>query len=125
MEFGQILWSLLIIFFMVMYFMILFSVIIDIFRRHDMGGGMKAVWIILLLFIPFLSLIIYVIIYGQAMGQRRAAAVEQSLEDQQQYIRSVAKSASPAEQIAEAQRLPDAWSITREALDRSKAKAPA
>lgn len=52
MEFGQILWSLLIIFFMVMYFMILFSVIIDIFRRHDMGGGMKAVWIILLLFIP-------------------------------------------------------------------------
>jgi type VI protein secretion system component VasK len=123
MEFGQILWSLLIIFFMVMYFMILFSVIIDIFRRHDMGGGMKAVWIILLLFIPFLSLIIYVIIYGQAMGQRRAAAVEQSLEDQQQYIRSVAKSASPAEQIAEAQRLLDAGSITREEFDRLKAKA--
>ena len=123
MEFGQILWSLLIIFFMVMYFMILFSVIIDIFRRHDMGGGMKAVWIILLLFIPFLSLIIYVIIYGQAMGQRRAAAVEQSLEDQQQYIRSVAKSSSPAEQIAEAQRLLDAGSITREEFDRLKAKA--
>jgi type VI protein secretion system component VasK len=123
MEFGQILWSLLIIFFMVMYFMILFSVIMDIFRRHDMGGGMKAVWIILLLFIPFLSLIIYVIIYGQAMGQRRAAAVEQSLEDQQQYIRSVAKSASPAEQIAEAQRLLDAGSITREEFDRLKAKA--
>ena len=123
MEFGQILWSLLIIFFMVMYFMILFSVIIDIFRRHDMGGGMKAVWIILLLFIPFLSLIIYVIIYGQAMGQRRAAAMEQSLEDQQQYIRSVAKSASPAEQIAEAQRLLDAGSITREEFDRLKAKA--
>ena len=123
MEFGQILWSLLIIFFMVMYFMILFSVIIDIFRRHDMGGGMKAVWIILLLFIPFLSLIIYVIIYGQAMGQRRVAAVEQSLEDQQQYIRSVAKSASPAEQIAEAQRLLDAGSITREEFDRLKAKA--
>ncbi len=123
MEFGQILWSLLIIFFMVMYFMILFSVIIDIFRRHDMGGGMKAVWIILLLFIPFLSLIIYVIIYGQAMGQRRAAAMEQSLEDQQQYIRSVAKSSSPAEQIAEAQRLLDAGSITREEFDRLKAKA--
>ena len=122
MEFGQILWSLLIIFFMVMYFMVLFSVIADIFRREDMGGGMKAVWIILLLLIPFLSLIIYVVVYGQAMGQRRAASVAQAVEQEQNYIRSVATS-SPAEQIAEAQKLLDAGTISRDEFNRLKAKA--
>ncbi len=122
MEFGQILWSLVIIFFMVMYFMVLFSVIIDIFRRDDMGGGMKAVWIILLLFIPLLSLIIYVVAYGQSMGQRRAEAVTQAMENEQNYIRSVASS-SPAEQISQAQKLLDSGTISQQEFDQLKAKA--
>ena len=50
-EFGQFLWSLLVIFFMIMYFMILFSVVIDLFRNHQMGGFAKALWIIFLIFI--------------------------------------------------------------------------
>ena len=122
MEFGQILWSLVIIFFMVMYFMVLFSVIIDIFRRDDMGGGMKAVWIILLLFIPLLSLIIYVVAYGQSMGQRRAEAVTQAMENEQNYIRSVAAT-SPAEQISQAQKLLDSGAISQQEFDQLKAKA--
>ena len=68
MEFGQFLWSLLIIFFMIMYFMILFSVIMDLFRRHDTSGWVKAAWIVALLIVPFISLLIYVIIYGQSIG---------------------------------------------------------
>ena len=122
MEFGQIRWSLVIIFFMVIYFMILFSVVIDVFRRHDMGGGMKAVWLILLLVIPVLSLLIYVIVYGQSMGQRRAAEIQQVAEEQKDYIRSVA-GASPVDQIAQAQQLLDSGAITREEFDKIKSKA--
>jgi hypothetical protein len=122
MEFGQILWSLVIIFFMIMYFMVLFSVIIDVFRRDDMGGGMKAVWIILLLVLPVLSLLIYVIVYGQAMGQRRASEMSKAMESEQNYIRSVAGT-SPAEQIAEAQKLLSSGAITQEEFDKLKAKA--
>lgn len=122
MEFGQVLWSLLIIFFMIMYFMILFSVIIDVFRRHDMGGGMKALWLILLLVIPVLSLLIYVIAYGQSMGERRAQDMQKAVEQEQNYIRSVATT-SPADQIAQAQKLLDSGAITREEFDTLKAKA--
>ncbi len=122
MEFGQILWSLLIIFFMIIYFMILFSVIIDVFRRHDMGGGMKAVWLILLLVVPVLSLLIYVIVYGQSMGQRRASEIQQVAEEQKDYIRSVAGT-SPVDQIAQAQQLLDSGAITREEFDKIKSKA--
>ena len=62
MEFGEFLWSLLIIFFMIMYFMILFSVVIDLFRNHQMNGFVKALWIIFLIFVPLISLLISVIV---------------------------------------------------------------
>ena len=73
MEFGEFLWSLLVIFFMIMYFMILFSVVIDLFRNHQMGGFAKALWIIFLIFVPLISLLIYVIVYGKSMAQRQQA----------------------------------------------------
>ena len=122
MEFGQFLWSLLIIFFMIMYFIILFSVVIDLFRRHDMNGWIKALWIILLLLIPFLSLLIYVIIYGQGMGRRQAEAAVQAQDAQQAYIRTVAGT-SAADQIAQAKQLLDSGAISQEEFDRLKAQA--
>ena len=73
MQFGEFLWSLLLIFFMIMYFMILFSVVIDLFRNHQMGGFAKALWIIFLIFIPLISLLIYVIVYGKSMAERHQA----------------------------------------------------
>lgn len=122
MEFGQFLWSLLIIFFMIMYFMILFSVIIDLFRNHEMSGVVKALWIIALLFVPFLSLLIYVIIYGRSMGKRQMVAVSEAQQAQEAYIRNVAGT-SPTEQIAQAQQLLSSGAITQEEFDRLKAKA--
>ncbi len=122
MEFGQFLWSLLIIFFMIMYFMVLFSVILDLFRNHEMNGGVKALWIVALLFIPFLSLLIYVIIYGKSMGQRQMAAVSEAQQAQKAYIRDVAGT-SPTEQIAQAQQLLTSGAISQEEFDRLKAKA--
>ncbi len=122
MEFGQFLWSLLVIFFMIMYFMILFSVVIDLFRNHQMGGFAKALWIIFLIFIPLISLLIYVIVYGKSMAQRQQAAVVEAQQDQAAYIKQVAGT-SPAEQIAQAQQLLNSGAISQSEFDKLKAKA--
>ena len=122
MEFGQFLWSLLIIFFMIMYFMILFSVVIDLFRNHQMGGFAKALWIIFLIFIPLLSLLVYVIVYGKSMAQRQQQAVTEAQQEQADYIKQVAGT-SPAEQIAQAQQLLNSGAISQDEFDKLKAKA--
>jgi predicted PurR-regulated permease PerM len=121
-EFGQFLWSLLVIFFMIMYFMILFSVVIDLFRNHQMGGFAKALWIIFLIFIPLISLLVYVIVYGKSMAQRQQAAVVEAQQEQDAYIKQVAGT-SPAEQIAQAQQLLNSGAISQEEFDKLKAKA--
>jgi predicted PurR-regulated permease PerM len=121
-EFGEFLWSLLVIFFMIMYFMILFSVVIDLFRNHQMGGFAKALWIIFLIFIPLISLLIYVIVYGKSMAQRQQAAVVEAQQEQDAYIKQVAGT-SPAEQIAQAQQLLNSGAISQDEFDKLKAKA--
>lgn len=122
MEFGQFLWGLLIIFFMIMYFMVLFSVILDLFRNHEMNGWIKALWILLLLAIPLLSLLIYVIVYGRGMAERQQAAVVTAQKEQEAYIQKVAGT-SPAEQIAQAQQLLNSGAISQDEFDKIKAKA--
>jgi predicted PurR-regulated permease PerM len=121
-EFGQFLWSLLVIFFMIMYFMILFSVVIDLFRNHQMGGFAKALWIIFLIFIPLISLLIYVIVYGKSMAERQQTAVVEAQQDQAAYIKQVAGT-SPAEQIAQAQQLLNSGAISQAEVDTLKTKA--
>ncbi len=122
MEFGEFLWSLLVIFFMIMYFMILFSVVIDLFRNHQMGGFAKALWIIFLIFIPLISLLVYVIVYGKSMAMRQQQAVTQAQQEQDAYIKQVAGT-SPAEQIAQAQQLLNSGAISQAEFDKLKAKA--
>lgn len=121
-EFGEFLWSLLVIFFMIMYFMILFSVVIDLFRNHQMGGFAKALWIIFLIFVPLISLLIYVIVYGKSMAQRQQTAVVEAQQEQDAYIKQVAGT-SPAEQIAQAQQLLNSGAISQDEFDKLKAKA--
>ena len=122
MEFGEFLWSLLIIFFMIMYFMILFSVVIDLFRNHQMNGFVKALWIIFLIFVPLISLLIYVIVYGRSMAVRQQATVVEAQQDQAAYIKQVAGT-SPAEQISQAQQLLSSGAISQEEYDKIKSKA--
>jgi predicted PurR-regulated permease PerM len=121
-EFGQFLWSLLIIFFMIMYFMILFSVVIDLFRNHQMGGFAKALWIIFLIFVPLVSLLVYVIVFGRSMAERQQSAVVEAQQEQAAYIKQVAGT-SPAEQIAQAQQLLSSGAISQAEFDTIKSKA--
>ena len=122
MNFGEFLWSLLVIFFMIMYFMILFSVVIDLFRNKHMNGWIKALWILFLIFVPLLSLLIYVIVFGRSMATRQQEAVQEAQAEQAAYIKQVAGT-SAAEQIAQAQQLLNSGAITQQEFDSLKAKA--
>jgi uncharacterized membrane protein len=67
---GEFLWTLLGIFFMVVYFMMLFQVVADVFRRHDASGWKKGAWLIFLFVLPFVSLIAYMIANSEGMAER-------------------------------------------------------
>lgn len=123
MQLVDFLWTLLVIFFMVMYFMALFMVITDLFRDHTLSGWWKAVWFIFLFAVPFLSLLIYLIARGGGMAQRQAAAVQAAQEAQKAYIQSAVGAVAPADQIASAKALLDAGTISQAEFDSLKAKA--
>src|SRR6478609_5848685 len=108
---GDFLWSLLVIFFMVIYFMMLFSVIVDIFRRHDASGGKKALWLLFILFAPLLGLLMYLIVNGHGIAERQVKDARQSQAQLDDHIKAVA--GGSAEQIAKAKELLDAGTITQ------------
>ena len=123
MGFGQVLWSLLIIFFMVMFFMVFFMVIMDLFSDKSLGGGKKAAWIIFLLIFPPITVLVYLIARGNSMAERRQAQMQAADEAQKAYIQTAVGSVSPADQISSAKALLDAGTISREEFDQLKAKA--
>jgi len=105
------------------YLFLLFHIIGDIFRDKDLGGVAKAAWIIGLIVFPFLLALVYLIVRGRGMAERQAARVSQARADTDQYIKSVASTSSPADQIASAKALQDSGSITQAEFDQLKAKA--
>ncbi|HNB95708.1 MAG TPA: SHOCT domain-containing protein [Microthrixaceae bacterium] len=120
---GEILWTTLVIFFMVMYFMILFSILGDLFRDHDTSGWGKAAWVLFLVIAPFLAALIYLIARGNGMAKRSMAAQADAQKQFNEYVQSVAGSGSPTEQIAQAKQLLDSGAIDQAEFDRLKAKA--
>ena len=115
MEFGQFLYSLIVIFFMIIYFMILFNIIFDIFRSHDMGGFAKAVWLIFILFIPLISMLVYVIVRGPGMAKRSQEMAKEAQQQQLEYAKQLVNQdgATTVDQIANAQKLLDSGAITQ------------
>ncbi|HDY4893611.1 TPA: SHOCT domain-containing protein [Yersinia enterocolitica] len=110
------------IFFFIAYLLILFQVISDLFRDHELSGFYKAIWILFLLFIPLLTSLVYLITRGKGMAQRYRASVQKSVSETNEYIRHVAGK-SPAEQIADAKKLLDEGTITESEYQQLKAKA--
>ena len=124
MDFGDFLWSLLIFYFIFFYFMILFRVIGDLFSNKEASGLNKTLWLLFLLFLPFLSLFIYLIVNGQGMTERAMARAAEQNAAQQDYIRQVAGAGDdPTAQIAKAHDLLAAGAISQAEFDALKAKA--
>lgn len=124
-SFWDIIWWFLWIFFFVVYLFALFAVIGDLFRDRKLSGWLKALWIIFLIFVPFLTLLVYLIARGKGMAERSAREAGEMQKAQDAYIKSVAggSAASPADEIAKAKALLDAGTITQAEYDALKARA--
>lgn len=121
-SFAQWFWLLIWWFLFFAYLVILFQIIGDLFRDRALSGWWKAVWIVFLIAVPFLTALIYIIARGNGMAERQLQAVQQAKSDTDSYIREVAGK-SPAEHIADAKALLDAGTIDQNEFNQLKAKA--
>jgi ABC-type multidrug transport system fused ATPase/permease subunit len=124
-SFIDIFWSMLEFFFLFIWILILFHVFGDLFRDHSLSGGAKTLWVLFLVFLPFLAVFVYLIARGHGMAERAAARQQRAQQQFDGYVREVAATgdASPPEQIAKAKELLDAGAIDQSEFDRLKAKA--
>ena len=121
-SFGEFLWSLVIIFFMIVYFVILFQVVFDLFRDHELSGWAKAGWLLFIIVLPFLGLFVYLIVRGQGMAERSAKDQQDAKQEFDTYVRETAGS-GPTTEIANAKQLLDEGTISQEEFDAIKRKA--
>jgi hypothetical protein len=121
--FLGVLWSMLVFFVWVAWFMLLFKIVGDIFRRRDIGGGSKTLWLIFVLFLPFLGVFVYLIANNDEMAQRdleRAQAAQAQFND---YVQQAAGSGGAAAEIDKAKKLLDSGAINESEFAALKAKA--
>jgi uncharacterized SAM-binding protein YcdF (DUF218 family) len=122
--FLDVLWTMLIIFAWVIWFWILIRVLIDVFRRRDIGGGKKTLWVIFMVFLPFIGVFAYLIVNGQHMATRDVEQAQQAQAQFDTYVRSVAGSeGGAAAEIDRAKQLLDSGAITQTEFEAIKAKA--
>lgn len=121
-NFWDLVWLMLSTFVFIAYLMIMFQIVVDLFRDTELGGGSKVLWIIGLIVLPFLTAIVYVVARGKGMAGRQVASMQRAKAETDDYIRGIAGK-SPAAQIAEAKALLDAGTINQAEFDKLKAKA--
>lgn len=121
LDLGSVIWFMLTLVIFISYLSVLFSIVGDIFRDRELSGGMKALWIFCLIFFPFITALVYIIVRGKGMNERTVAQLQQSKAATDDYIRSVA--GSPADEIARAKALLDSGAISADEFAALKAKA--
>ena len=123
MSFWDVVWIVVISFAFVAYLMVMFSILADLFRDRDESGWMKAAWIVLLIVFPLLTALVYLGVRGRGMAERQSRDVAEMKQQQDAYIRDVASKASPADQIAQAQKMLNDGAISQPEFERLKEKA--
>jgi hypothetical protein len=121
-DFWDLIWLMFSTFIFISYLIILFQIVVDLFRDSELGGGSKALWMIGLVFVPVLTAIVYIIARGTGMAKRQQANLQQAKSETEAYIRGVAGK-SPAAQIADAKALLDVGTISQDEFTKLKAKA--
>jgi hypothetical protein len=123
MSFWDIVWFIFISFAFFAYLMVLFSIVGDLFRDRDVSGVAKAAWVIALIFLPFLTALVYLITRGSGMAERSGRSAQMARQQQDAYIREVAGKTTPADQIAQAHAMLDSGAISQSEYDALKTKA--
>ena len=121
-NFWDLMWLMFSAFMFIAYLTVLFQIVVDLFRDSEMGGFIKALWLIGLIGLPFLTALVYVVARGGGMARRQQAAFQKSQGEAESYIRQVAGK-SPADQIADAKKLLDSGTINADEFAKLKAKA--
>ena len=119
--FMDVLWSMIIFFFWVIWIWIVVTVLVDVFRRHDIGGWAKAAWVVFVVILPWLGVLIYLIAEHDGMRDRRIKEVQGQQQAFDQYVRDAA--GGSAAEIAQAKQLLDSGAITQDEFNAIKAKA--
>ncbi len=121
-NFWDVVWLMISTFFFIAYLIIMFQIVVDLFRDHELGGFAKVLWVIGLIFLPVITAIVYIIARGSGMARRQQASLQKARAETETYIKEVAGK-SPAQHIADAKALLDAGTITPAEFDKLKAKA--
>ncbi|MFJ6729494.1 MULTISPECIES: SHOCT domain-containing protein [unclassified Streptomyces] len=116
-------WTILLFFLWIMWFVLLFRVVVDIFRDDDLSGGVKAAWLVLVVLLPFLGVFVYVVARGRNMGRREAAHVRSQQKAFDDYVRETAKGGtgpSSADELAKLSEIKARGDITDDEFQRAK-----
>ena len=119
--FLNILWTMIIFFAWVIWIWIAITVFIDVFRRRDIGGCAKALWVVFVIVIPFLGVLVYLIVNHDGMADRTAKQAQAQQQQFDQYVRDTA--GGSASEIAKAKELLDCGAINQAEYDQIKQKA--
>lgn len=121
--FLDLLWTMIIFFLWVIWFWLLFTVFADIFRRHDISGVKKTVWIVFTILVPFLGVFVYLITQNVGMTERQLARTRAQRDQFDAYVRETAGGGGAAAEIDKAKQLLDSGAITQAEFDTIKQKA--
>jgi type VI protein secretion system component VasK len=116
-------WSLLVFFIWVAWFILLFHIVIDVFRRRDASGGKKVLWLLFILFVPFLGVFVYLIANADDMARRNMEQAAAQKADMDEYVRTVATEGGASAEIERAKGLLDSGAINQAEFEAIKAKA--
>jgi hypothetical protein len=119
--FGELLLVVVEIFLFVVWIWILFTIITDIFRDHEMSGWAKALWILFLVFIPFLTGLVYLIARGSGMRDRAIKAQTDAKKHFDEYVQEQAHT-SPADELHKLNDLREKGALSQEEFDQAKTK---
>ena len=121
--FLEVFWTMLVFFGFIVWIWILFTVLTDVFRRHDISAWGKLFWIILVIVVPYFGVFIYLIAEHKGMTERTMQAQQAAQGQVDEYVRSVAAKSDPTEQIHRAKELLDSGTISQAEFDQIKSSA--
>ncbi|WP_328929124.1 SHOCT domain-containing protein [Streptomyces sp. NBC_00190] len=115
-------WTMMIFFLWILWFMLLFRVIGDVFRDDGLSGWGKAGWTVFVILVPFLGVFVYLIARGRGMGEREMQRAQQQEQAFRSYVRESAGPTSHAEELSKLAELKNRGDITAAEYETAKAK---
>ena len=122
-SFWDAIWTVIVVFAWVVLFWMIITVLGDLFRRGDIGGGRKTLWCLLVIFLPLIGVLSYLLVNGGGMAERSEKQAAAAQKQAEHYEQMVASARNPADEIARARQLLDSGAITPEEFEQLKAKA--